>query len=96
MKTKKHRRLPMRRKNLQTAFAEWYNNRIPGSLSALGKSLFFSFMAYLFVLFVIIALDTFSNRDFSLSRSVAISAVYISALVVLFAIMMRVFRIKLK
>ena len=96
MKTKKHQRLPTKRRNLRTAFAEWYNNRILGSLSALGKSLFFSFMAYLCVLFLIIVLDTFSNRDFSFSRSVAISAVYIGALVILFAIMMRVFRIKLK
>ena len=68
---------------------------IPG-LSALGRSLFFSFISYLFVLFVIIVVDTFWNKDFVFARAAAISAVYISALVVLFAVMIRVFRTKLK
>jgi hypothetical protein len=65
-------------------------------VSGLTKSLFFSFMSYLFVLFVIIVLDTFMNKDFDFTRAAAISAVYMGALVVLFAIMVRVFRMKLQ
>ena len=65
-------------------------------ISALTRSLFFSFMSYLFILFVIIAIDTFWNKDFVFERAAAISAVYICALVVLFAIMLGVFRTKLK
>jgi hypothetical protein len=52
-------------------------------------------MSYLFVLFVIIVIDTFWNKDFVFVRAAAISAIYIGALVVLFAIMVWVFRIKL-
>jgi len=65
-------------------------------LSALTRSLAFSFMSYLFVLFVIIVIDTFWNKDFVFARAAAISAVYTGALVLLFAIMICVFRIKLK
>ena len=65
-------------------------------LSALTRSLAFSFMSYLFVLFVIIVIDTFWNKDFVFARAAAISAVYTGALVLLFAIMIWVFRIKLK
>ncbi len=65
-------------------------------VSGLTKSLFFSFMSYLFVLFVIIVIDTFMNKDFDFPRAAAISAVYMGALVVLFAIMVRVFRMKLQ
>ena len=65
-------------------------------VSALTKSLFFSFVSYLFVLFVIIVLDTFMNKDFDFVRAAAISAVYMGTLVVLFAIMLRVFRKKLQ
>ena len=64
-------------------------------ISALARSLFFSFMSYLFVLFVIIVIDTFYNKDFVFMRAAAISAVYLGALVVLFAIMVLVFRVKL-
>jgi hypothetical protein len=53
-------------------------------------------MSYLFVLFVIIVIDTFSRKDFDFARAATISAVYITALVVLFAIMVGVFRKKLK
>ncbi|RZN43514.1 MAG: hypothetical protein EFT35_01115 [Methanophagales archaeon ANME-1-THS] len=65
-------------------------------VSALTRSLFFSFMSYLFVLFVIIVLDTFSRKDFDFGRAAALSAVYIAALVVLFAVMVLVFRKRLK
>ncbi len=65
-------------------------------LSALTGSLAFSFMSYLFVLFVIIVIDTFWNKDFVFARAAAISAVYMGALVLLFAIMVWVFRVKLK
>ena len=67
--------------------------RIP--ISGLTKSLFFSFVSYLFVLFVIIVIDTFWNKDFVFARAAAVSAVYMGALVVLFAVMVRVFRKKL-
>jgi hypothetical protein len=65
-------------------------------ISALTRSLFFSFISYLFVLFVIIVIDTFSRKDFDFARATAISAIYISALVVLFVIMAWIFSIKLK
>jgi len=65
-------------------------------LSALARSLFFSFMSYMFVLFVIIVIDTFRNKDFVFARAATISAIYMGALVVLFAIMIWVFKIKLK
>ena len=65
-------------------------------ISALARSFFFSFMSYLFVLFVIIVIDTFYNKDFVFMRAAAISAVYLGVLVVLFAIMVVVFRVKLK
>ena len=64
-------------------------------VSALTKSLFFSFVSYLFVLFVIIVLDTFMNKDFDFARAAVTSVVYMGALIVLFAIMARVFRKKL-
>ena len=65
-------------------------------ISALARSFFFSFMSYLFVLFVIIVIDTFIRKDFVFGRAAAISAVYFGVLVVLFAIMAVVFRVKLK
>ena len=65
-------------------------------VSALTRSLFFSFMSYLFILFVIIVIDTFNRKDFVFGRAAAISAVYFGVLVVLFAIMAVVFRVKLK
>ena len=65
-------------------------------ISALARSFFFSFMSYLFVLFVIIVIDTFSKKDFVFARAAVISAVYLGVLVVLFAIMVVVFRVKLK
>ena len=65
-------------------------------ISALTRSLFFSFISYLFVLFVIIVIDTFSRKDFDFARAAIISAMYIAALVLLFAIMVGVFRKKLK
>jgi len=65
-------------------------------ISVLTRSLFFSFISYLFVLFVIIVLDTFSRKDFDFARAAAISAVYLGVMVVLFAIMVWLFRKKLK
>jgi hypothetical protein len=63
-------------------------------ISALTRSLFFSFIAYMFVLFVIIVIDTFNSKDFVFERAAAISAVYLSALVVLFTVLVVVYRIK--
>jgi len=65
-------------------------------ISALTRSLFFSFLSYLFVLFVIIVIDTFNRKDSVFGRAAAISVVYLGVLVVLFAIMVVVFRVKLK
>jgi len=41
-------------------------------------------------------IDTFSKKDFVFARAAVISAVYLGVLVVLFAIMAVVFRVKLK
>ncbi len=65
-------------------------------ISVLTRSLFFSFVSYLFVLFVLIVLDTFANKDFDFPRAAMIAAAYLGALVVLFALMLVVFRKKLK
>ncbi len=66
------------------------------SLNDLGllKPLFFSSFSYLFVLFVLIVIDTFSNKDFVFLRAAAISVVYLGAVLVLFAIIFVVFRSK--
>jgi hypothetical protein len=64
-------------------------------ISALTRSLFFSFMSYLFVLFVIIVIDTFIRRDFDFARAAAISAMYIAALLLLFAVIVWSIRFRL-
>ena len=63
-------------------------------ISALARSLFFSFISYMFVLFVILVIDTFNSKDFVFERAAAISAVYLSALVVLFTVLVVVYRVK--
>ena len=65
-------------------------------ISALARSLFFSFISYMFVLFVIIVIDTFNSKDFVFERAAAISAVYLVALVVLFTVLVVVYRVKRK
>ena len=65
-------------------------------ISALARSLFFSFMSYIVVLFVILVIDTFSYKDFVFARAAAISAAYLGALVVMFTFMVVVFRVKRK
>ncbi|HID20397.1 MAG TPA: hypothetical protein EYP28_05630 [Methanophagales archaeon] len=65
-------------------------------ISVLARSLFFSFISYIFVLFVIIVIDTFNSKDFVFERAAAISAVYLVALVVLFTVLVVVFRVKWK
>lgn len=65
-------------------------------ISALARSLCFSFMSYIVVLFVILVIDTFSYKDFVFARAAAISAVYLGALVVLFTFMVVVFKVKRK
>jgi heat shock protein HtpX len=60
----------------------------------LTKPLFLSSLSYLFVLFVLIVIDTFSNKDFVFLRAAAISVVYLGAVLVLFAIIFKVFRAK--
>ena len=65
-------------------------------ISALTRSLFFSFISYMFVLFVIIVIDTFNSKDFVFERAAAISAVYLSALVLLFTVLVVVFKVKRK
>jgi len=65
-------------------------------ISALARSLFFSFISYMFVLFVIIVIDTFNSKDFVFERAAAISAVFGGALVVLFTVLVVVFKVKRK
>ena len=65
-------------------------------ISALARSLFFSFVSYIFVLFLILVIDTFSYKDFVFARAAAISTVYLGALVVMFIFMVVVFRVKRK
>jgi len=67
--------------------------RVRGLKKRIAKPLFFSFISYLFVLFVIIAIDTFNSKDFVFMRAAAISVVYLGALFLLFAIMVVVFRV---
>ncbi|RLG31392.1 hypothetical protein DRN98_06585 [Methanosarcinales archaeon] len=58
----------------------------------LRRHLFFSSLSYLFVLFMIIVIYTFSRKDFDFLHSVAISAVYLSAVLIFYAIMLKIFR----
>jgi len=60
------------------------------------RPLSFSFIAYLLILFLIIAFDTFNRKDFVFERAAAISAVYIVMLSLTFIIMLVVFRVRLK
>ena len=60
------------------------------------KPFFFSSIAYLSLLFVIIVIDTFSRKDFVFARALLISALYLGALSISFLIMSAVFRAKLK
>ncbi len=58
-------------------------------------ALFFSFLAYMIVLFVIVALVTFYYQDFDFSRTVMISVPYIIVLTTYLVIMLIIFKIKL-
>lgn len=58
-------------------------------------ALFFSFLAYMMVLFLIIVHDTFQNQDFDFSRTVMICVPYISVLIIYLVIMLIIFKIKL-
>lgn len=73
---------------------EEYNYNTPIKELGLKKPLFFSSLSYLFVLFLIIVIDTFSNKDFAFARAAAIAVVYLCAVFVLFAIILVVFRAK--
>jgi len=49
----------------------------------------------MFILFVIIVVDTFHARDFDFGRAVVISGVYTAALLVYFAVLFVVFKRKI-
>jgi len=63
---------------------------IPAWMRALG----ISFVSYMSVLFVIIVVVTFHARDFVFGRAAAITAVYMTALLIYFAILFVVFKRK--
>jgi len=54
-----------------------------------------SFISYMFILFVIIVVVTFHARDFDLRRALTITAVYMALMVVYFATLLMVFKIKI-
>ena len=54
-----------------------------------------SFISYMFILFVIIVVVTFHARDFDLRRALTITAVYMALMVVYFAALLMVFKIKI-
>jgi len=64
---------------------------IPKWMCALG----ISFILYMFILFVIIVVVTFHARDFDLGRTLTITAVYMTALLIYFAILFVVFKRKI-
>ena len=64
---------------------------IPDWIRALG----ISFVSYMFILFVLIVVDTFHARDFDFGRAVVISGVYMTALLVYFAVLFVVFKRKI-
>ena len=64
---------------------------IPKWICALG----ISFISYMFILFVIIAVSTFHARDFDLGRTLAITAAYMVFMVVYFTVLFVVFKRKI-
>jgi hypothetical protein len=58
-------------------------------------ALFFSFLAYMVVLFVIIVFSMFYYQDFNFSRTVMICVPYIIVLIIYLVIMLIIFKIKL-
>jgi len=58
-------------------------------------ALLLSFCSYLTILLAIIAIDTFSNKDFNFSRISAISMVYLAGLTIYFGFFIILFKIKL-
>ena len=64
---------------------------IPKWMCALG----ISFISYMFILFVIIAVSTFHARDFDLGRTLAITAAYMAFMAVYFVVLCVVFKRKI-
>ena len=64
---------------------------IPKWMCALG----ISFISYMFILFVIIAVSTFHARDFDLGRTLVITAAYMAFMVVYFTALFVVFKRKI-
>jgi len=64
---------------------------IPKWMCALG----ISFISYMFILFVIIVVDTFHARDFDFGRAITITAAYVALMVVYFAALFVVFKRKI-
>ena len=53
-----------------------------------------SFISYMFILFVIIAVSTFHARDFDLAYTLVITVAYMTFMVVYFVVLFVVFKIK--
>ncbi len=56
------------------------------------KALSFSFVSHLVVLFIIVVMDTFINKDFDFKRVLIISAIYLAVLSAYFTILFFVFK----
>jgi hypothetical protein len=61
-------------------------------VSDCNKALFISYISYMVILFAIIVLDTFSNKDFDFRRAAMISGVFVTALTCYFIVRFAVFR----
>lgn len=61
-------------------------------MKKVNKALSFSYASHLGVLFIIIVMDTFINKDFDFIRVLIISAIYLAVLSVYFKILLSVFK----
>ena len=64
-------------------------------VSKCNKALFISYVSYMAILFAIIVVDTFSNKDFNFRRAAMISGVFVTALTCYFIVMFAVFRLRI-
>ena len=73
---------------------EFLNGNLRNERVKIAKPIFFSFISYIFVLFAIIAFDTFNRKDFDFMRATLISSVYLTILLLFFTIFFIVFRFR--
>jgi hypothetical protein len=59
------------------------------------KALFISYVSYMAILFAIIVVDTFHNKDFDFRRAAMISGVFVTALTCYFILMFVVFKLRI-